>query len=198
MAHIKTKKNSSQIVAGLTFKLDCQKIYIYIFRRQNKRQSEHDRFISQTSVKWSCTSSASIWARQGPNVLSVLSQLCFLAAHAVVTARKSYNNNLTKNRKHSISAVIGFDKGLLETYSKFNAQRWSSDPKARVRVPGAAREFLEESAFSASSLTVSIRTVSVCAIARINICARVKTLSHWQPYRRKILHTLAGMATMLL
>ena len=50
----------------------------------------------------------------------------------------------------------------------------------RVRVPGATRDFLPESASSGDSPPVSLQPT--CVIACINICAHVKNPKHWQPY----------------
>ena len=70
----------------------------------------------------------------------------------------------------------------------------------QVQVHGVARFFSPESTFSAdSSLTVSIQPL--CAIAYINICARIKNPKQWQPHHcldTEILHTLIGMGSAAL
>ena len=69
----------------------------------------------------------------------------------------------------------------------------------RVRLPGAARDFLSESAFSADSLKVSVQPP--CAVACIKICVQVKNPKHRQPCccrHTKILHTLIGMGSAAL
>ena len=49
----------------------------------------------------------------------------------------------------------------------------------KVQFPGAARDFLADSAFSADCLTVSVQPP--CAITCLNICAHVENPKHWQP-----------------
>ena len=73
----------------------------------------------------------------------------------------------------------------------------------RVRVPGAARDFfifIPESAFSADSLTVSIKPS--CSIACISIGVYDKNPKQWQLYccldTRTLLHTLIGMSSAAL
>ena len=73
----------------------------------------------------------------------------------------------------------------------------------RVRVPGATRDCLPESAFSADSLTVSVQPP--CAIACINICAHVKKKEKKKALAAiplfghpKMLHTLTGIGSAAL
>ena len=61
-----------------------------------------------------------------------------------------------------------------------SVERRSDTPLTQVQLPGAARDFLPESTFSAHSLTVSAQPS--CAAACTNISAHVKDPKHWQPY----------------
>ena len=54
------------------------------------------------------------------------------------------------------------------------AEHRTGTPPTQVRFPGAARDFLPESTFSADSLTVSTPHPHPCAVACIYICAHVK------------------------
>ena len=66
----------------------------------------------------------------------------------------------------------------------------------RVRVPCATRNFSSSQlSVQVDSFTASVQ--SPCAIACLNICARVKNFKHWQPYiplsgHTEMLHTLIG------
>ena len=102
------------------------------------------------------------------------------------------------------SILLGFNVGLPV---RAGISHWVKRPTekpgvilTRVRLPGAARDFLSESAFSADSLKVSVQPP--CAVACIKICVQVKNPKHRQPYHccrhTKILHTLIGMGSAAL